>query len=108
MKQALGKSALIPLVCCLAFGVSYVSVHRTFGQGEPTAPAMTGRGYLARLTLIVVSIIICGLLTSQGSVADFKGNQVEARKVPWRAGSGHYVSGGCGLGGIFKNICPPA
>jgi len=48
---------------------------------------MTGRGYLVRLTLIVVSIIICGLLTSQSSVADFKGNQPEARKVPWRAGA---------------------
>ena len=46
---------------------------------------MTGRGYLARLTLIVVFVAICGLLTSQGSVADFKGNQFEARKVPWRA-----------------------
>lgn len=41
MKHALGKSVLIPLVCCLAFGVAYVSVHRTFGQEAPTAPATT-------------------------------------------------------------------
>ena len=41
MKQALVKSILIPLVCCLAFGAGYVSVHRTFGQEEPTAPATT-------------------------------------------------------------------
>ena len=39
---------------------------------------MTGRGYLARLTLIVASVVICGLLVSQVSVADFKGNQWEA------------------------------
>jgi len=39
---------------------------------------MTGRGYLARLILIVVSVVICGLLTSRVSVADFKGNQPEA------------------------------
>jgi len=47
---------------------------------------MTGRGYLARLTFIVASVIVCGLLMGQSSVADFKGNQQEARKVPWRAG----------------------
>ncbi|MCJ7490930.1 MAG: hypothetical protein MUP15_02030 [Dehalococcoidia bacterium] len=41
MKQALVKSVLIPLVCCLAFGAAYVSVHRTFGQEAPTAPAAT-------------------------------------------------------------------
>jgi len=41
VKHALGKSVLIPLVCCLAFGVAYVSVHRTFGQEAPTAPATT-------------------------------------------------------------------
>jgi hypothetical protein len=41
VKQALGKSVLIPLVCCLAFGAAYVSVHRTFGQEAPTAPATT-------------------------------------------------------------------
>jgi hypothetical protein len=41
VKQALGKSVLIPLVCCLAFGAAYVSVHRTFGQDAPTEPAVT-------------------------------------------------------------------
>jgi hypothetical protein len=41
VKQALGKLVLIPLVCCLAFGAAYVSVDRTFGQGEPTEPAAT-------------------------------------------------------------------
>jgi hypothetical protein len=56
---------------------------------------MTGRGYLARLTVIVVSVVVCALLTSQGSVADFKGNQIEARKVPWRAGAAYSVSDGC-------------
>jgi hypothetical protein len=29
----------------------------------------------------------------------------EYLKWPWRAGSWHYVSGGCGLGGIVKNSC---
>jgi len=56
---------------------------------------MTGRSYLARLAVLVVFVVICGLLTSQGSVADFKGNQVEARKVPWRAGTEEYVGPGC-------------
>jgi len=62
---------------------------------------MTGRGYLARLTLIAVSVVICGLLVSQVSVADFKGNQPEARKLPWPAGSWHFMSGACGLCAIF-------
>ena len=26
-------------------------------------------------------------------------------RLPWRAGSGHYVSGGCGWGGLFRNTC---
>jgi len=29
----------------------------------------------------------------------------EYRKWPWRAGSWHYVSGGCGWGGLFQNTC---
>jgi len=41
VKQALVKSVLIPLVCCLAFGVSYVSVSRVFGEAPPTDPAVT-------------------------------------------------------------------
>ena len=41
MKHALGKSVLIPLVCCLAFGAAYVSVNRTFGQGAPTTPEVS-------------------------------------------------------------------
>ena len=32
----------------------------------------------------------------------------EYRKWPWRAGSWHSVSGGCGLGGIFNIIVLPA
>jgi hypothetical protein len=41
VKHAPGKSVLIPLICCLAFGVAYVSVHRAFGQGVPIAPTTT-------------------------------------------------------------------
>jgi hypothetical protein len=41
VKHALGKSILIPLVCCLAFGAAYVSVSRVFGEATPTAPATT-------------------------------------------------------------------
>jgi len=57
---------------------------------------MRGRAYVARLTLLVASVIFCALLIGGSSIADdFKGNQVEARKVPWRANTAEYVGPGC-------------
>jgi hypothetical protein len=41
VKNALGKSTLILLVCCLAFGAAYVSVNRVFGETTPTDPTVT-------------------------------------------------------------------
>jgi len=38
VKDALRKSVLIPLTCCLAFGGAYLSASRVFGQTAPPGP----------------------------------------------------------------------
>ena len=51
-------------------------------------------------------IALAYVLLAQGHTAAYNSYVNEYRKWPWRAGTEHNVSGGCG--GIFKNICLPA